>query len=99
MWNPEVSGNNSPRLLIKILGIDRMPTANRDSSDLTRKRNAQTLYAWYSANKTAVNGGGVYREQPNTQTLNITTQRQLGACYCQDGLQSEFNGCGCGVKN
>ena len=74
-----------------------MPPANRDSSDLTRKRAAGTLYAWYSGNVTAVNAGGVRREQPTTQLLTVTTQRNLGACYCANQGVYDFTGCGaCG---
>ena len=75
----------------------RMPPVNRDSSDLTRKRKAMTLYGWYSANKDA---GTIYREQANTQTLDITTQRQLGACYCSQTQGTyDFVGSGCGCRN
>ena len=74
-----------------------MPLANRDSSDLTRKRGSKTLYGWYSGNKSAVLAGGVYREQPNTQTLDVATKRQLGACYCGQQGVYDFTGCGsCG---
>jgi hypothetical protein len=72
-----------------------MPTANRDSSDLSRKRRAMTLYAWNQQNLTAVAQKGVYREQPTFQTLDVTTQRQLGACYCAGLGLNDFNGCGC----
>jgi len=74
-----------------------MPPANRDSSELTRKRKAMTLYAWNRANKIAVNSGGVHREQSQFQTLDITTQRQLGACYCaQQGTYDFVGACSCG---
>ena len=71
-----------------------MPPANRDSSDLTRKRAAKTLYAWNVANKVSVAVGGIHREQASAQTLDITTQRQLGACYCA-ATGYDFVGCGC----
>jgi len=74
-----------------------MPVGNRDSSDLTRKRASGVLYGWYTGNAAAANAGGVRREQPTTQLLSVTTQRQLGACYCANQGVYDFVGCGaCG---
>ena len=76
-----------------------MPLTNQDSSDLTRKRAAKTLYGWYSGTRTAVAAGGVRREQPKFQTLDITTKRQQGACLCASQGVYDFVGCGCGGGN
>lgn len=70
-----------------------MPPANRDSSDLTRRRRAGVLAAWAAANTSAVNAGAsVRREQPTTQSLEVVVQRQQGACYCNAAYP--FVGCG-----
>jgi hypothetical protein len=76
-----------------------MPLTNQDSSDLTRKRAAKTLYGWYSGNRVASLANGVRREQPNTQTLDVTTRRQQGACLCANQGVYDFVGCGCGGGN
>ena len=76
-----------------------MPLTNQDSSDLTRKRAAKTLYGWNSANKVAVAAGGVQREQQKFQTLDVTTLRQQGACLCANQGVYDFVGCGCGGGN
>lgn len=70
-----------------------MPPANRDSSELTRKRRAGVLAAWAAANTAAVNAGvSVLREQATTQSLEVVVQRQQGACYCNAAY--DFVGCG-----
>jgi hypothetical protein len=74
-----------------------MPPANRDSSELTRRRAAKTLYGWNNENKAAVIAGtSVLREQPNTQLLSVVTQRKMGGCYCGPWVESQAPGsCGC----
>ena len=75
-----------------------MPLTNQDSSDLTRKRAAKTLYGWYSGSRTAVSNGGVQREQLTTQLLSVTTLRKQGACLCGSQGVYDFVGCGCGAR-
>lgn len=78
-----------------------MPPANRDSSELTRRRNAMSMYGW-RANVDAANTNGtiVRREQPFFGTLDIITQRKMGGCYCAAQGTYDFNGGGgCGCRN
>ena len=75
-----------------------MPPANRDSSELTRRRKAKALYAFNQQIKDAYAGGvaTVAREQPSTQMSDFVVQRQMGGCYC--GSTYDFTapgGCGC----
>ncbi len=74
-----------------------MPPANRDSSELTRRRAAKTLYGYNTENKAAVNAGtSVLREQPSWQALSVVTQRQMGGCYCGPWVENQAPGaCGC----
>ena len=78
-----------------------MPVANRDCSELTRRRNAMALYGWKSQTETAnTNGNFVRREQATSVTLDVVTQRKQGGCYCS--LANSFDpygfngGCRCG---
>jgi hypothetical protein len=75
-----------------------MPPVNRDSSDLTRKRAAKTLYTWNVANKVSVAAGGIHREQSSFQTLDVTPPRLFGACYCA-ATGYDCVGCGCKGNN
>jgi hypothetical protein len=53
-----------------------MPTANYDSSLLSKQRRAAALVTFYNATNTAVqNGGTVRREQPDCQLGEVLTQR------------------------
>ncbi len=60
-----------------------MPVANTDASQITKKNRDKALYAWFSANQTALNNGSsVLREQPNTQSGAIIAERQIGCPAC-----------------
>ena len=60
-----------------------MPPANRDSSELTRRRAAKVLRTYNDSNNTAVKAGAsVLREQPQFGTLDVVTQRQQGCSIC-----------------
>jgi len=60
-----------------------MPLANRDSSELTRRRNAMSLNAWKTDNNAAnTTGSSVRREQASDVVLTVVTQRNMGGCYC-----------------
>jgi hypothetical protein len=74
-----------------------MPPANRDSSELTRRRAAKTLYGYNTERVAAViANGSVRREQPTFQVLGVTTQRQMGGCYCGPWVEDQAPGaCGC----
>jgi hypothetical protein len=74
-----------------------MPPANRDSSELTRRRAAKTLYGFNTENRAAVIAGtSVLREQPSWQQLGVVVQRQMGGCYCGPWVDSQAPGsCGC----
>jgi hypothetical protein len=81
-----------------------MPPANRDASELTRKRRAMALYAFNTANSGAVTAGySVQREQSRYQTLDVVTARQQGGCYCAAINSSnggyDLTSCGCGGFN
>jgi len=80
-----------------------MPPANRDSSELTRRRTAKALYAWKSNTDSAnATGNFVRREQATFGTLDVVTQRKQGGCYCADSLAGTYDfvggGCGCTQK-
>jgi len=80
-----------------------MPPANRDASELTRRRKAMALYAFNQANSAAVTAGtSVLREQAQFATLDIVTLRKQGGCFCTAAAAGtyDFNGGGaCGCKN
>ena len=60
-----------------------MPPANRDSSELTRRRNAMSLNAWKSDNDAAnTTGSSVRKEQASDVVLSVVTERIMGGCYC-----------------
>ena len=74
-----------------------MPPANRDSSELTRKRREMALYAYASANTSAVNAGtSVRREQPTVQMAEVIVQRKQGGCYCASANAGTYDMVGCG---
>ena len=70
-----------------------MPLANRDASELTRKRRAMALYAYNAQLRTAQTSadGSVRREQNSSVTLDIVTARKQGGCYCV--CAADPNGC------
>lgn len=77
-----------------------MPPANRDASELTRKRRAMALYAFNNAVVAAQSNGvnTVRREQNNTQTLDVATARKQGGCYCAEAAAGTYRmsgTCGC----
>ena len=75
-----------------------MPPANRDASELTRRKRSMALYTFASANTAAVNAGtSVRREQNAFPTLDIVTLRKQGGCYCAGYYDK--NGCNCGGTN
>jgi len=80
-----------------------MPTAVFDASYLTFRKRAKTLYAFNAANTTAVNNGGVRREQPTVQMAEVITTRKQGGCFCtNDAAGSTMTGnvaAGCGCTN
>ena len=60
-----------------------MPPANRDSSELTRRRNAMSLNGWKTGTDAAnTTGSLVRREQASDVVLTVVTQRNMGGCYC-----------------
>jgi len=73
-----------------------MPPANRDSSELTRKRRAMALNA-YKVQLTA--SGSIRPEQTAYGTLDVVTARKQGGCYCSAALSGTYDktgpGCGC----
>ena len=78
-----------------------MPTTNADSSERTRQKRAMALYAFSNqivqANSTS-GFSSVRREQVNTQTLDVATERKQGGCYCSDaanGIYPYRGGCRC----
>ena len=75
-----------------------MPLANRDSSELTRRRNAMSLNAWKTDNDAAnTTGSSVRREQASDVVLTVVTQRNMGGCYCGQenaGMTDSRNTCG-----
>ena len=78
-----------------------MPPANRDSSELTRKRRAMALSGYLTTlNAVKQTSNNVRREQPTAQILNVHTEAKQGGCYCADAnaARYDFNGggsCGC----
>jgi len=75
-----------------------MPPANRDSSELTRRRNAMVLNAWKTGTDAANTSASIVRrEQSSAVVLTVVTQRNMGGCYCgQDnaGMTDSRNTCG-----
>ena len=60
-----------------------MTVPNTDPTQITKKNRYKALYAFFSANQTAVNNGtSILREQPNTQISQVITQRQIGCPAC-----------------
>ena len=61
-----------------------MSVSNRDASLITKKNRDQALYAYKNQINTAVNSGQtvVLAEQPNTQSGQIVTQRNIGCGVC-----------------
>jgi hypothetical protein len=74
--------------------VRKMPPANRDASELTRRRAAKSLYSFNNTNKEAVNAGvSVIREQAQFGTLDVVTQRQQGCGICtQDRSGNPYEG-------
>jgi hypothetical protein len=82
-----------------------MPTAVYDSSYLTLRKQAKTLYAFNNAVQTARNGGNytlVRSEQPTLQSAEVILVRKQGGCFCSDdaaGLSVQgrqtTGACGC----
>lgn len=74
-----------------------MPPANRDASELSRRRKAKALYAWKSqVNAADTNGNVVRREQASSGTLDVIIQRRQGGCYCAASLAGTYDFVGCG---
>ena len=61
-----------------------MSVSNRDASLITKKNRDQALYAYKNQINNAVNSGQtvVLAEQPNTQSGQIVTQRNIGCGVC-----------------
>lgn len=61
-----------------------MSVSNRDASLITKKNRDQALYAYKNQINTAVAAGQtvVLAEQPNTQSAQIVTQRNIGCGVC-----------------
>ena len=61
-----------------------MSTTVRDASLITKKNRDIALYAWKNQQNTYVNAGNtsVLAEQPNTQSGQVVTQRNLGCIAC-----------------
>jgi hypothetical protein len=78
-----------------------MPTTNSDSSERTRQKRAMALYAFNNQLVQANSKSGftsVRREQVNTQTLDVATERKQGGCYCSNlasGIYNFRGGCTC----
>ena len=68
-----------------------MPTANYDSSELTRRIKARTLglYATNLANARLTNPLVVARVQNTDPTLDVVTQQKQGPCSCVDSFVRE----------
>lgn len=68
-----------------------MPTANYDSSELTRRIKARALggYATSLAAARLTNPLVVSREQNASVTLDVVTQRLQGTCVCVDSFVRE----------
>ena len=69
-----------------------MPTANHDSSYITRIRQQKALYAYSSQLQAAQNSNiTVRQEQNSSQLLSIITDRRQGGCYCTTSNVYNFN--------
>lgn len=64
----------------------KMPTAVYDSSYLTMRKRAKTLYAFAASVETARNGGSatVRTEQPTLQSGEVIIIRKQGGCFCSN---------------
>ena len=78
-----------------------MPTANYDSSILTKRKRSYTLFSFNKTNNAAIAAGtSVRREQPDTQLQEVVTQRfessantnPNGACACSSAVLSNTGG-------
>lgn len=58
-----------------------MPPTNRDSSLLTKNRQAQTVYTYYNNLNTAVAAGQTVIRQGQT-SQNIVIEKLVGQCVC-----------------
>jgi hypothetical protein len=66
-----------------------MTLTNRDASTITLKKKQKALFAWKSGNDPLVNvGASRLREQANTATLDVVTDRKQGGCKCSDDASS-----------
>ena len=66
-----------------------MPVANHDSSYVTLRKQQAALYAFNNQLVAAQNAGvSVNREQVNTQTSGVITDRKQGGCIC--GVQNPY---------
>jgi hypothetical protein len=65
-----------------------MSTTVRDASWITKKNRDVALYSWKNQQTTAVNNGvnTVLAEQPNTQSGQVISNRNLGCMYCQTNV-------------
>lgn len=61
-----------------------MSTTNRDASTITKRNRDVALYSWKNQQTTAVNNGvnTILAEQPNTQSGQVVTQRNIGCGAC-----------------
>jgi hypothetical protein len=78
-----------------------MPTANYDSSILTKRKRSYTLFSFNKTNNAAIAAGtSVRREQPDTQLQEVVTQRfeasantnPTGNCPCSIAVLSNTGG-------
>ena len=78
-----------------------MPTANYDSSILTKRKRSYTLFSFNKTNNAAIAAGtSVRREQPDTQLQEVRTQRfessantnPNGLCACSIPVLSNPGG-------
>jgi hypothetical protein len=80
-----------------------MPPANRDASEITRRRKAMALNAYrQSVNAANTNGTLVRREQAAYGTLDVIVAARQGGCYCAEALSGNYDfngGGGCGCRN
>lgn len=65
-----------------------MSTTVRDASWITKKNRDVALYSWKNQQTTAVNNGvnTILAEQPNTQSGQVISERNLGCMYCQTNV-------------
>ena len=83
-----------------------MPTANYDSSYITKRRQAMALYAYNNVRQAAINTGATVRpEQPTYQSGEVIVDRRQGGCFCTDinvngnvYVNNGPGGCGCGTS-